>query len=170
MKVYKSFAFILVFLQLTFELAGQPPVILNQPTTVKACDGDTITLTVVTDSVYDYQWFTASKNGTSLFDLTELPGENSNRLTFYAIGRAHYIIEKFYVLRVINEPDTLWSQEIAVSIHYVFEPFSNRYLPFNNTQPPFNDTIRVNSRSKSIYLYGGIITYEKAIFSTGKFA
>lgn len=145
---------------------GHTPVIINQPTTVAACEGDTVTLTVVTDSVYDYQWFTASRKGTSLYDLSELSGEQSNRLTFCANRRLPNADGIFYVLRIINEPDTVWSQEIAVSVPYFHAPFYDYYAPFA-TLPPFEDTIHVNSRSRKIGFHPSLNVFEKLVIHSG---
>jgi hypothetical protein len=49
---------------------SQVPVIISQSTTIEACEGDSVTLNVSTDKAYDFQWYTALKDGTGFNSFT----------------------------------------------------------------------------------------------------
>jgi hypothetical protein len=88
---------------------------------MNACEGDSVTLIVITDKAYNFQWYTALKNyENGFYNFTELVGQNSYTLTLNPVLTSHY-----YFLRIINLTDTLWSAEINLQVTLLPKPIDD---------------------------------------------
>jgi hypothetical protein len=74
----KKFAVVFAIISLLYVtyLTAQMPVILSQPTSVSACEGDSLSIEVIAEGKSKLQWFTAQKNGLGYYNYQEIPGEN----------------------------------------------------------------------------------------------
>jgi hypothetical protein len=131
-------------------LTAQTPVIISQPTSISACDGDSVSIVVIAEGNCSLQWFTAQKNGSAFTNYNEIAGEISYRLTLNPV----HVSNPYYLLRLAGETDTIWSEGIKVSVQ----------IP----QKPIEDTLFVNHVPGYARLFDGfMVTNLQLIWSTG---
>jgi hypothetical protein len=107
---------------------SQVPVIISQSTIIDACEGDSVTLKVSTDKAYDFQWYTALKEGTGFNSYTALAGEKAYALTLNPVSASLNPYNLYYFLRIISPTDTLWSAEIKVQVRVLSKVIEDTIL------------------------------------------
>jgi hypothetical protein len=151
MKKSKILLFSLYFLS-TVASFCQVPVIISQPTTLNVCEGDSVTLEVIADTVYNLQWFTALSNADGFYNYEEIPGEN-----YYKLARSPVVLSVqpgnlYYFMRLVSPKDTLWSAGIRIDV-----------ISLNK---PLDDTVQVNKLPGHIRIPWAVMSAQ-LIWSTG---
>ena len=105
------------------------PEIISQSKTIYACEGDLVTLKVITDKIYNFQWYTALKDyEKGSYNFTELVGENSYSLTLNPVLESSNPENLYYFLRIVSYTDTLWSAEIKLKVTSLVKPVDDTIL------------------------------------------
>jgi hypothetical protein len=134
-------------------LTAQTPIIISQPTSVSASEGDSLSIEIIAEGNCHLQWFTAQNQGAGYYNYKEIPGQNFYRLTLNP-AHASGVPWEYYLLRMASKTDTVWSAGIKVSIYSI--------------RKPFEDTVFINHVPGYARLWDGFcVSYQQMIWSSG---